>query len=492
MFESAELGHTIGKTAYKRALPRLRESLLDTQYEILRKQQFQVVVIVAGFDLTGRGATVNRLLEWVDPRHVEVHAFRPPSVEELARPPMWRFWRTLPPKGKMAVYFAGWYGQPMLEHADGSIGRKALQHRLEEIKQLELLLVNEGALVLKFWLHLSKKAQRQRLEKLLSDRDSRWHVSEEARQAHRQYNSLRSTADLVLRETSTSAAPWLVIDASDERFRHLSVGRLLRDAMQKRLRQQPRAGGVSLPLSASPRSVRSVLGDLDLGLGLGPDKYEKELERWQGRLNLLSRRKRFREHGLIGVFEGPDASGKGGAIRRIVQALDARQLRVVPIAAPTDEERAHPYLWRFWRRFPALGEIVLFDRSWYGRVLVERVENLCTEPDWRRAYAEICEFETELARHGILLMKFYLHISPQEQLQRLRERRQTPYKRFKITRDDWRNHRLRRQYDQAACDMIEHTSTEIAPWTLVEAEDKRYARVRILRALCQRIEEATE
>jgi AMP-polyphosphate phosphotransferase len=492
MFESAELDHTISKASYHRALPRLREALLSAQYELLRRKSFETVMIITGFDLSGRGATVNRLMEWMDPRHIEVHAHREPGVEELMRPPMWRFWRTLPPKGKIGIYFAGWYGQPLIDHAEGRLSRKAFEHRLREIAQFEQMLVNDGALLVKFWLHLSKKAQRHRLETLSADRDTRWRVSEDAQRSCRLYAEMRSAADLALRETSDTASPWLVIDARNDRFCHLSVGRLLRDALQQRLRHRPAVQDRSLPLSAVPLSARSVLSNLDLKRRLGRKKYANELPRWQGHLNLLCRRKRFREHGLIAVFEGPDASGKGGAIRRIVQAMDARQLRVVPVCAPTDEERSHPYLWRFWRRFPALGEMVLFDRSWYGRVLVERVEKLCVEADWRRAYGEIRQFETELVEHGILLVKFYLHISPQEQLRRLQERRRHSYKRFKITPDDWRNHRMRTQYDQAACDMIEHTSTELAPWMLIEAEDKRHARIRVLRNLCQRIEEMTE
>ena len=192
------------------------------------------------------------------------------------------------------------------------------------------------------------------------------------------------------------------------------------------------------------------------------------------------------------AFEGADAAGKGGAIRRVSGALDARQYLIVPVAAPTDEERAHPYLWRFWRNIPSLGGITIFDRSWYGRVLVERVEKLCAPADWMRAYDEINQFEEQLTKGGAIVVKFWLQISKEEQLKRFRERQRTAFKQFKITTEDWRNRKKWDAYERAVCDMVDRTSTELAPWTLVEAEDKRYARVKILKTIVERIERALD
>lgn len=188
------------------------------------------------------------------------------------------------------------------------------------------------------------------------------------------------------------------------------------------------------------------------------------------------------------MFEGADAAGKGGSIRRITQAVDARIYNITPIAAPTEEERAQPYLWRFWRHIPAKGRLAIFDRSWYGRVLVERVEGFCSEQDWMRAYAEINDFEEQLTQNGILLLKFWLQISPEEQLRRFEEREQISFKRYKITEEDWRNRKKWDQYQTAVCDMVDRTSTEECPWVLVEANDKNYARIKILRELCERLE----
>jgi len=190
------------------------------------------------------------------------------------------------------------------------------------------------------------------------------------------------------------------------------------------------------------------------------------------------------------LFEGNDAAGKGGSIRRITQALDARTYRIIPVAAPTEEERAQPYLWRFWRHLPRKGRVAIFDRSWYGRVLVERVEGFCTHADWMRAYGEINDFEEQLVRNRTVVIKFWLAISQEEQLKRFKEREKIGFKRFKITEEDWRNREKWPLYEQAVCDMIDRTSTEIAPWTLVEANNKWYARLKVLKTVCTRIEKA--
>jgi AMP-polyphosphate phosphotransferase len=240
-----------------------------------------------------------------------------------------------------------------------------------------------------------------------------------------------------------------------------------------------------LPL---PIDSLQVLQTLDLSRKLSKKTYVQELEQWQGRLNLLARQPKFKQHAVVAVFEGWDAAGKGGAIRYITQALDARQYQITPIAAPTDEERAQPYLWRFWRHLPRHGRVAIFDRSWYGRVLVERVEGFCSEYDWLRAYSEINDFEEQLAQSGVIVAKFWLHISPEEQLRRFNEREQTGFKRFKITEEDWRNRDKWTQYEAAVCDMVDRTSTEIAPWMLVEANDKNYARIKVLKTLCARME----
>jgi polyphosphate kinase 2 (PPK2 family) len=208
----------------------------------------------------------------------------------------------------------------------------------------------------------------------------------------------------------------------------------------------------------------------------------------QARLANLSRDPRFASHSVVLVFEGMDAAGKGSTIRRVTQALDARHYRVVPVAAPSDEERAQPYLWRFWRHVPRHGHATIFDRSWYGRVLVERVEKFCAEPDWMRAYEEINSFEEQLAESGAIVVKFWMAITPDEQLRRFGERKATAHKQFKITEEDWRNRKKWPQYEKAVAEMIDRTSTDIAPWHVVASDDKLFSRIEVLRYLCERIE----
>jgi len=491
MFESAELGHSVAKKDYDAAVPELRAQLLDAQFDLLDCASFSVVILVNGVDAAGKGETVNLLNEWLDPRHVVTRAFDAPASEELERPPMWRFWRALPPKGKVGVLFGNWYETPIRERVERRMKQSTLDQRLAEINRLEEMLTREGVVLIKFWFHLSRENQKARLKKLESDPLTRWRVTKADWRNYKSYNRRHDVAEHVLRHSSTAEAPWIIVDGSDPCYRGLLVGRTLLNAIRKRLdigqKWKPRLSAAPMPPLLDGRNV---LRELELDRPMSKQDYPHELERLQGRLALLTRRKEFADRSLVLVFEGMDAAGKGGAIRRITAALDTRQYHVVPIAAPTEEERAQPYLWRFWRHVPRRGKAVVFDRSWYGRVLVERVEGFCSEADWMRAYEEINDFEDALIGAGAVVVKFWLAISDAEQLARFEARAQAPHKRFKITDEDWRNREKWPQYERAVCDMIDRTSTELAPWTLVEADNKRYARIKVLRTVCDRLEAA--
>ncbi|HEV3193695.1 MAG TPA: polyphosphate:AMP phosphotransferase [Polyangiaceae bacterium] len=491
MFESAELGHAVDKRTYDREVPKLRADLLDAQLRILEGSRSQVIVVFAGFNGAGTGDVVNLLLEWMDPHHVQVHAQRELTDEERARPPMWRFWRILPPHGKTGIFFGSWYADPLEGRVHHRLHGAELAVRLAEIRRFERMLVDEGALVVKVWLHLTKQGQRKRLEKLESSRATAWRVTKQDWRNQRLYDRYRRAAERVLRHTSTAEAAWTVIEATDPHYRNLTVGRSLLDAMVNRLKSAQHA----VPVRAAsppppPIDARNVLEELDLSKSISEAQYEKKLPLLQGRLNALARHKRFGRFAAVLVFEGLDAAGKGGTIRRITRALDARTYDVVPVGAPSDEERARPYLWRFWRHIPRKGHFAIFDRSWYGRLLVERVEGLAPEPDWMRAYHEIVDFEESLVRSGIVVVKFWLTISPDEQLARFRARAKTPFKRFKLTSEDWRNRKKWALYERAVCDMVDRTSTDIAPWHLVEANDKKWARVKVLETVCQALKDA--
>ncbi len=490
MFESAEVGHSLSDASYAKREPALREALLKAQYELLAQAKFPVVLVIGGVDGAGKGETVNLLNEWMDPRHIVTRAFAEPTDEEAARPPMWRYWRALPPKGRIGVLFGSWYTDVIVDRTLRRSKSADLAQSIEEIRHFERMLVEEGALVLKFWFHLGKDAQHRRLKALERDPKTRWRVTRTDWRRFALYDRFREVSEHTLRETSTGDAPWTIIDGSDPNYRYLTAGTTLLAALQDRLtRGAPKPTVAPAPLSA-PLDRHNVLNALDYSGTLAKKDYKKQLEKYQGRLNLATRSKKFRERSLILVFEGQDAAGKGSAIRRITGALDARHYQVIPIAAPSSEERAHPYLWRFWRHLPMKGRVTVFDRSWYGRVLVERVEKFCSEADWLRGYHEINAFEEQLIRHGAVLVKFWLAITPEEQLRRFNERRKTPFKSFKITDEDWRNREKWPDYEQAVCDMVERTSTEIAPWQLIPANDKLAARIAILKAICRKLDDA--
>ena len=491
MFESAELGHAIDKATYDQEVPGLREALLDAQFDLAAARKFPVVIIVAGVDGAGKSATVNTLNEWMDPRYIQTHGMSEPSDEELERPHMWRFWRLLPPKGTTGIFDGSWYTWPIMERAHGRIKDARMDQALEQVCRFEQMLIDEGALVLKFWMHLSRDAQKKRLRKLEGDPLTRWRVTDRDWKHFAMYETFRDVSERVLRRTSTGAAPWIVVEAQDARYQKLTVGKIILEHLKAHLAKAPEpvvalASTVSLPVLDEVNILRS----LDLTQAIPKADYDRLLEKYQGRLNLLTRHKAFKDHNVVLVFEGVDAAGKGGGIRRITQAIGARLCDIHPTAAPSEEERDQPYLWRFWRNLPRTGRFAIFDRSWYGRVLVERVEGFCREADWMRAYGEINDFEEQLRKSGTITVKFWLTISQEEQLRRFQERQTTSFKRFKITDEDWRNREKWPAYETAICDMLDRTSTETAPWTLVESEDKNFGRIKILKTLCARLEDA--
>lgn len=505
MFESAEIGHKVGKRAYKEAVPPLREDLLQAQAQLFTDKKSPVLILISGEDGAGKRETIHVLYEWMDPRYLSTLAFDAPTDEERERPAMWRYWRSLPPKGRIGIFAGSWYSDPIRQRIEDAISQRELDARADQINRFEAMLVNEGALILKFWIHLAKDAQRARFTELESNPLTAWRVTPWHWDRLKSYDKLQAVAGHFLRMTDTAWAPWRVVEGTDEKYRSLRVGQLIqaalashgakKPAVRKAARQTPALTGQTLSAELPVRvdtDGHSVLSALDLGLCLSDEVYESALAKLQGRLSVLARDPRFLKRSLVLAFEGADAAGKGGAIRRISGALDARQFQIIPVAAPTEEERAQPHLWRFWRHLPRQGQIAMFDRTWYGRVLVERVEGFCAPQDWQRAYGEINDFEHEMVESGVIVVKFWLQISQEEQLKRFKEREQVGFKRFKITQEDWRNREKWNAYQEAICDMVERTSTGEVPWTLVESNDKNYARIKIMRTLCERIEQALD
>ncbi|HSN69513.1 MAG TPA: polyphosphate:AMP phosphotransferase [Thermoanaerobaculia bacterium] len=489
MFEAAELGRKTPKAEFEEALPALRTRLLEAQRR-LRESGRAAIVIIGGADGAGKGDTLNKLQEWLDPRGLETNVFAAPTDEERDRPHFWRFWRALPPAGKIGIFYGSWYTDPIVRRAYKKIDDGELDQMLARIAFTEEMLARDGAIIVKLWFHLSKKAQKKRLEKFESSPSTKWRVSPVDWKHFEMYDRFVKVSERALRKTDAADAPWVVIESSDDRFRDLTAGMTLAETLERRLAEPKAKAAVkeSAP-SAVPNPV-TILDNVDLKAKIADDEYDKKLVRLQGRLNKATWKASTEKVSTVAVFDGWDAAGKGGAIRRVSQAIDARLLRVVSIAAPTDEERKHHYLWRFWRHISRAGVVTIFDRSWYGRVLVERVEGFASEEEWKRAFLEINDFEEQLAERGIALAKFWLHVSPEEQLRRFKERGEVDWKKHKLTEEDWRNREKWNAYEGAVNEMVARTSTRIAPWTIIPANDKKLARIEVLRTLADTIEAA--
>ncbi len=485
----------LSKKHYEQALPSLRDELIQLQVQ-LKDAPTKIILIVAGVDGAGRGDVINSLGEWLDPRGVEAFSIRTPTEEERERPLMWRFWRHLPARGRIGIFASSWYTETLREEATSKKEKAQLDHELRVIRHFEKLLSDDGTLIIKVWLHISKEAQSLRLRSLESDPNTAWRVTEDDWRAHRHYDRLADTARIIVKETDRPGAPWSILDASDPRARNLAVGELLVKRFQSHIARIQRRHAKSprpsiRPRSLDPSGLRRLLA-LPLDQKLSEEDYEEKREKWLGRLHRSLRALQAERRSVIFVFEGWDAAGKGGAIRRLTSAIDVRDYRVVPVAKPTDEEKVHHYLWRFWRHVPRDGYITIFDRSWYGRVLVERLEGFARPEEWKRAFTELNDFEEQLTDHGTIVIKFWMHISKEEQLRRFRAREKTAYKLHKINSEDWRNRRKWEAYQVAIGDMLALTDTPFAPWQVIPSNNKRYARLQILKTSCKIIEEALE
>ena len=479
MFEAVELGIAIDKKSYARELPRVREALLAAQRKLAASNQ-SCLVLIGGEAVAGKGETIDSLLAWTDARGVRVHTFLDRTQEEKQHPPAWRFWRALPATGHTAIFFGSWYTRPLVERAYRESSNSDFDRELRHIAELERMLSAEGVLIFKVWLHLSRKAQRERIEKMRDDELGRTRITPRDLRDARNYHPFRAAAEQMVRITSTPESPWQLVDAEHRRYRNLTVARLLTQAIEQRLQAAASAAKAAKRKRPAPKlpvpPKENLLSQLDLTRSLTGAEAEAQLRPLQARLSRASRALNESKRSAILLFEGPDAAGKGGAIRRLTDPMDARIYQVHSVVAPTEEELAHPYLWRFWRDLPRRGTMTIYDRSWYGRVLVERLEGFTPQECWQRAYGEINAFEENLVEAGALVLKFWLAISPREQLRRFKSRQLTPYKQYKLGPEDWRNREKWDGYEAAACDMFEKTSTERAPWHLIPADDKKWAR----------------
>ena len=464
----------------------LCEELLDAQFELHKASLGPVLLLISGNDLAGKAELIYTFYDWLDNRHLNTRAFTLPRGVERKMPRLWRYWRSLPPAGTLGFYLGSWYHQPMIQRSRGRMSAARFADEMEQIKRFENLLAAGGVTVLKVWLHLEKgqsklssAKQREKQKQIDGLAMREWGEFSTAA-----YAKVRKTAEHATELTSSTASPWIWVDSSDSDQRDLQVGKLLLQAIDHKLHGK---GIVPCAHDWQPSQI-DRLAELDYTRSLKKDAYKRELKQLQQQLRDLARHPHFNKGSLLLVFEGADAAGKGGTIRRISHCLDPRILRVHGTRAPTEEERGHPYLWRFWRRVPTPGTVVIFDRSHYGRVLVERIEGFCSPTRWQQAFGEINDFEAQLHQAGTQVIKFWLAITPEEQLARFQAREQTPSKRYKLTDEDWRNRDKWPNYVQAMNDMVENTDTKHAPWHIIPATNKRYARIEALRIVCKALQ----
>ena len=488
MFQEAEADPQLSQDEFKKIEQHLRIQLVNEQYRHIALKDRALLILVAGIDGAGKGETINLLNEWMDPRHIHTIAFPEASREDRAYPDARRFWMKLPAKGEIGIVFGSRYNSLFKEAARKHPNLEALEQDILFVKRFESTLAANGVQILKLWFHLSRDAQQARIDDLLANPSTAWQVDKLDLTAHKKFNSIRRASQLILAGTDAPHTPWVVIPSADPKLRMVRTAQAVLASLK--------VGAIKVPVFHEPDSVPATppqvnwLEQLDHNATLSKSDYETQILLLQNRLAQLVRHKGFKKRALALVFEGADAAGKGGTIRRVTRAIDARDFDVMAVAAPTPSEMSRPYLWRFWCNLPRRGRIAIFDRSWYGRVLVERVEKLITRAAWTRAYDEINDFEQQMVEKGTIVLKFWLTVTPEEQLKRFKERTHSPFKQFKITEEDWRNRRKAKAYTVAANEMFTHTNTLRAPWHVLPANDKRYARVEVLKLIVKALEDA--
>ncbi|MFZ2958054.1 MAG: phosphate--AMP phosphotransferase [Candidatus Ozemobacteraceae bacterium] len=545
MLEMVDLGKKLGKAEFKEWMTGAERRINELQRGT-KDAGISTVVVFEGLEAAGKGTCINRLMLPLDPRGFKVHPIHPPNEEEAMRPFLYRFWLRLPAKGRLAIFDHSWYERVLNGFVEKEVFKEERRRAFDEISAFERQLADDGVLIVKFWMHISRKEQGKRFTALEENKSLSWKIGKDEKRQHRQYDKYLDAAEKMLEKTNTAYAPWVIVEAHDKQFAVQKVFDTLINTWERAMARAktPGAALVAAEKDSGQGSAKgkaglaekvaekaaektaekfngkvagkgaknpvvkttekdieigtinklavqnvTILSGLDLSKTVSDETYQKKIEKYQERLLELEHEIYGRRVPVVVAFEGCDAAGKGGAIKRLTEHLDPRGYEVIPVAAPTREELDHHYLWRFARCLPKAGHLTIFDRTWYGRVLVERVEGFCSEEAWKRAYREINEYEAGLVNFGTVVVKFWLHIDQNEQMRRFTERQNTPWKEWKITEEDWRNREKWPQYERAVNDMLANCSTSYAPFTIVEANDKRYARLKILKTVIDAIEE---
>jgi polyphosphate:AMP phosphotransferase len=494
-FQKSQMSSDEKKQAIKQQSARLGKLQME-----LQRSHLPVIVLVEGWGTSGKGSRIGSMIRDLDPRFFQVISLSAPSPEELAKPFLCRHIKNIPENGKILFLDSGWMDESVRAMENGQLSVTEYAHRLEEIRIFERQLCDNGYLLVKLFLHIDQKEQNKRIHHLMDNADTYWRVSEHDLWQNRHYERCRKDFDEFLQATSLPYAPWQIIDSSRRRQSELecleSLCSSIELALQKKA-EQILPGSQNDPQydpcqKQFPLLKMPALADIPLDQQMSRKEYKQQLRFYQKKLSRLHDQIYRWKIPVILAYEGWDAAGKGGNIKRITGALDPRGYQVIPIAAPKPYELARHYLWRFWQHLPKKGHIVIFDRTWYGRVMVERLEGFCSEHDWQRAYTEINEFEQQLSDWGAVILKFWVQIDKETQLKRFEERQNTPEKQWKITDEDWRNREKWDEYEGAVNQMLQKTSTSYAPWHIIESNCKYYARIKTLRLLTEALEAAVE
>lgn len=492
----------ITKSEYKEKIKPLKTELEIFQRTI-QKHKISVIILIEGWEAAGKGTAIKRIIEPLDPRRFNVFSGTIPTELDKRYPFLKRYWDAIPKEGEILILNKSWYSDIYSDAYNGGLSDEEIERRIESVNTFERQLADNKTLILKFFLHISKKTQSERFEELRSDESTLWKVSKKDLKQNEKYQKYLKRIDKLLLKTNTPYARWNVVVSEQSEYAVLEIYKTITTQLKKAIKhiesktslydsndiENERGLHPSITVKPILKNY-PVLSDVDLTLSLDKIEYNKRLDKLQKRLSYLHSVIYREKIPVIIVYEGWDAAGKGGNIKRISEALDPRGYVVNPISAPDKEELSYHYLWRFWKRIPKDGHIAIFDRSWYGRVMVERIEGFCTENEWKRAYREINEFEVELKRWGAVLVKFWVDVDKDEQLKRFKEREENPQKRWKITDEDWRNREKWELYEPVINEMFRRTTTQAAAWTVLESNSKLYARIKALEVIISAIENA--
>ena len=505
MLEKVDLLKKLSKEEYKEKMSQLETKIGQLQREC-KALKIPIMIVFEGFGAAGKGLQIGKLIQSMDPRGFQVYPIKNETEEERMHPFLWRFWIKTPEKGRIAIYDGSWYRRVLIDRFEKRTKEKELPEAFHSINSFEEQLTDDGTVIIKLFLDISKKEQKKRFDKLQKNKETAWRVTQGDLERNAKYNEYAAMMEDMLFKTDTDYAPWTIIEATDRRFAtvkiYTTVVKAMADQIEKLERQRKKDTAdqetddhmnVSEVAREADKELRelqvSILSKADLSLKYTREEYEAKLDKLQKKIEKLHGELYRRRIPVVLGFEGWDAGGKGGAIKRLTAKMDARGYAVNPTASPNDIEKAHHYLWRFWRTMPKAGHVAIFDRTWYGRVMVERIEGFCTKEEWQRAYKEINDMEKDLCDAGAIVIKFWMHIDKDEQERRFKERQENPEKQWKITDEDWRNREKWDQYEDAVNEMLLRTSTDYAPWVVVEGNDKYYARVKVLKTVVDAIEE---